>query len=463
MENKKKKIKINTIDALVLLYLLGLFGFFFFGFEVKEYSDSFQLLNQFPTRDPGYGLLLKLCRDVFTQAFFLKALGFIQNGLAVVSIWFLGRYIVKAFRFPDFFKLIVAGLLTLPHIMTPFASSTHLILTNAVLTEGVSISLFYLWIILMLRLLYEKSIWNDAGALLMALLLSLIRGQLMVCLLVWLLAMGIRLIAQRRAVWVLMAAAALAAVFALRTGIVRGYNDHFWQMNTDTFAGKAMMVANVLYVAQPEDAEKLETPYLKELCREILTAMEADGITFADAEGNILDKAMFHNDVHDKINFEYFEPVVRAWLKDTEGLDEMNYLYLMYRVDEVAAEMMKELLPQVLGDYVQNYLLVAGLGFLRSIAVEWVWLIPYAAGMYLLGLGGSSYLLIRKKGSRAAWFMLLMLLLIGGNVLATALMLQCISRYMIYNFPLFYIALLAMAGELFGWKKEDDHADSLSD
>lgn len=463
MKNKKNRIKINNIDMFVLLYLLGLFGFFFFGFEVKEYSDSFQLLNQFPTRDPGYGLLLKLCRDVFTQTWFLKALGFIQNGLAVVSIWFLSRYIVKAFRLPVFFKLIVAGLLTLPHIMTPFASSTHLILTNAVLTEGVSISLFYLWMVLMMRLLYEKSIWNDVGALVMALLLSLTRGQLMVCLIVWLLAMGIKLIAARRAAWVLMAAAALAAVFALRTGIVRGYNHHFWQMDTDTFAGKAMMVANVLYVAQPEDAEKLETPYLKELCTEILTAMEADGITFADAEGTILDKALFHNDVHDKINFEYFEPVVRAWLKDTEGLDEMNYLYLMYRVDEVAGEMMKELLPQVLADYAQNYLLVAGLGFLRSIAVEWGWLIPYAAGMYLLGLGGGIYLLIRKKGSRAAWFMLLVLVLIGGNVLATALMLQCISRYMIYNFPLFYIALLAMAGELLGWKKEDGHADSLSD
>ena len=54
--------------------------------------------------------------------------------------------------------------------------------------------------------------------------------------------------------------------------------------------------------------------------------------------------------------------------------------------------------------------------------------------------------------SMAAAFMAVMLVTIVGNVCATALMIQCISRYMIYNLPLFYMAGFLELLELFGVK-----------
>jgi hypothetical protein len=46
--------------------------------------------------------------------------------------------------------------------------------------------------------------------------------------------------------------------------------------------------------------------------------------------------------------------------------------------------------------------------------------------------------------------MALVLLLIVGNVTATSLMIMCISRYVLYNLPLFYLALILLVKEYIG-------------
>ena len=63
------------------------------------------------------------------------------------------------------------------------------------------------------------------------------------------------------------------------------------------------------------------------------------------------------------------------------------------------------------------------------------------------------YLYKNNRKSRAALLMLLALVMIGVNVFATALMIMCLSRYMIYNTALFYIAGLMCLKELYEKKK----------
>ncbi|MDE6055417.1 MAG: hypothetical protein K2G55_17045, partial [Lachnospiraceae bacterium] len=113
---------------------------------------------------------------------------------------------------------------------------------------------------------------------------------------------------------------------------------------------------------------------------------------------------------------------------------------LMIAVDEVAAELSAELMPQVIGRYAGNYINVIALGFIRTVAYENVFLAWYAVFIYIAAVVLTIILWKRDSKSRAASFMAVVLLTITGNVCATALMIQCISRYMIYNLPLFYMA-----------------------
>lgn len=452
--NLRTKLYKNKVEAGILSYLILLFGFFFFCFEVKEYGDSFQFLLMFPTRDPVYSLFLKCCRILAGEELYFGLIGFLQNTLAIASIWFLNEYITKTFQFCKGLKVLSAFLLTLPHIMTPLFSSSHLVLTNAILTEGISISLFYLWMILMLRLLYKESMGNDFSALVMAVMLSLIRGQLLICICAWVVVMSIKLIIRRKWIGILWTLLTCLVLLAGRTVFVQRYNDYFWDMPVSTFSGNPMMVANVLYVAEPEDGEKLKTPYLRELFDSIIIKMKEDKICYSDAEDGFLQKALFHDEVHDRINFDYFEPATREYLKETAGLDEMNYIPMMYQVDRIAGELARELLPHVFGRYAVSYISIVSLGLMRSIAVEFAWLIPYVFLAYIAAFVGSVFMLYKYRQNenrkKAALMMLFVLMLIFGNAMATALMLQCISRYMIYNFPLFYIAVIAIGKTFLG-------------
>ena len=120
----------------------------------------------------------------------------------------------------------------------------------------------------------------------------------------------------------------------------------------------------------------------------------------------------------------------------------------MIALDEVAAALSAELMPEVLGRYVLNYINVIALGFVRTVAYENTVLAWYAVCIYIAAVALTVVLWRRNPESMAASFMAVVLLTIVGNVCATALMIQCISRYMIYNLPLFYMAGLLELREL---------------
>ena len=104
--------------------------------------------------------------------------------------------------------------------------------------------------------------------------------------------------------------------------------------------------------------------------------------------------------------------------------------------------------PQPAGSSCKNYFVIASLGFVRSIAIDKGMLSYFAVLLYIVAIGIVLYLLRKDWKNPAAWFMIFVLLLICGTVFGTSIMIECISRYMIYNLPLFYIAGMTMLEEI---------------
>jgi hypothetical protein len=135
---------------------------------------------------------------------------------------------------------------------------------------------------------------------------------------------------------------------------------------------------------------------------------------------------------------------------ETKGIYVDRYQELMIGIDEVADKLSAYLMPKVMGKYLRNYFAVIALGFVRTVAYENVFLAVYSVLVYIAAILLTIFLWRKNHQSMAASFMAVILLTIAGNVCATALMIQCISRYMIYNLPLFYMALLLEIKELIG-------------
>ena len=461
------------------LIFFGIFALFFgvlLGTGEPIYvNDTFQYENQMVMREPGYALLIQFLRFV-SPANHYGLIIIVQNILAIFANTVFIAFLRRRFCLNMPVSFLFTAILLAPHIMTPVFASTHLVLTNSLMTEGILISLYPLSFMSLLDMMWsQKAIgWESIRTIGLFFLLSLIRGQMMVLFIVWFLVaycLAVKNALKKttetkdgRDTFVLAenigkqgfvaALAILILVFAARVMAIRVYNYCEQGLFVDTASGKAMSFANVLYVADRADGEVIQEEALRELFYEMYDAADADQMNYKYAPSGMLQKAAYHEKCHDELNFTYFGEPAKRYVWETKGIDATQYQELMIAVDEVAEQLSKELMPQVALRYVRNYIVVIILGFIRTVAYErpilaWYALFAYAAAIILMVL-----LWKKNAGSKTASFMAVVLLTIAGNVCATALMIQCISRYMIYNLPLFHRAGFLMIMEL--WNGEKD-------
>ena len=447
------------------LIFLGIFAVFFGALflmgEPVYTGDTFQYENQMVMREPGYPLLIQFLRFLSPEGHY-RILTALQNLLAVAANTAVIAFLRRRFHLNMPVSLLFAVILLAPHVMTPVFASTHLVLTNSLMTEGILFSMYPLAVMSLLDMMWSgkpvgrESFWTSG----LFFLLSLVRGQMMVLFVVWFLtayvltvrnavkrteetgnrANALELAENIAKQGLLAALAAVIIVFAARTVVVRVYNYCEQGLFVDTASGKAMAFANVLYVADREDGAAIEDDALRELFYEMYDSADADRMNYKYAPSGILNKAAYHEKCHDELNFTYFAEPAKRYVGDRKGIYTDRYQRLMIEIDEIASQMSAQLMPRVIGRYAMNYMNIIALGFVRTVAYENVFLAWYAVLIYAVAVALTILLWRKNAGGMAASFMAVMLLTIVGNVCATALMIQCISRYMIYNLPLFYMA-----------------------
>lgn len=446
----------KTSDKVAAGILFLLFGYFFFFFEARELSDSYQYLHQFVSREPVYALVLKVLTRIFGEGYKIP-LSLLQNLLAVACIYWLYYRLTELFSFSLLGKGATVLALLSPHLFTPLMSRTRMVITNSVLTEGISFSLYYLWLGLVLTILVRRN-WEKRNRSLvlslgLSLLLSLIRGQLMICIIVWCIAAAYVLLCEKNYRGILLVFLGFVFAFTAKTQMTKIYHLVESGVYINTVSGNPMMLSNALYLSEIEDGAAIEDVNLRAAYETMVTQVKEQGLAVENASGNIIERAKFHENGHETINFDIIVPVLNSYIKEKDSIDESQYRMLLVKQDQYAGEIFKAVLPEILPEYLQNYFVITALGFVRSIAVEISFLPLLSVFLYLGAVGMAVYLLVQNRTSPAAHFMLLVLLCIAGTVFGTSLMIECISRYMIYNLPFFYIAGYIMVRECLGKRK----------
>ncbi|MDE6365125.1 MAG: hypothetical protein K2L86_12840 [Lachnospiraceae bacterium] len=479
--DKQKSLSQN--DLLQNVLFCGIFVAFFACLlltgEPVYTGDTFQHENQMIMREPGYALLIQFLRFLSPDRHYWILIA-LQNLLAAAANTAVMVFMRRRFQLNLFVSFLFTGILLVPHIMTPLFSSTHLVLTNALMTEGILFSIYPVAFIQLLRAMWSGRPMGreSARALLLLFFISLIRGQMMVLFVVWFLVMFVMAVIRgvqateetgdrkntfvlaenigRQGLYAILAAFVIA--FAARSLVIHVYNYCEQGLFVDTASGTAMSFANILYVADREDGEAIENDALRALFYEMYDRADADQMNYKYAPSGILGRALHHEQCHDDLNFIYFAEPAKQYVGETQNIYSDRYQELMIAIDEVAGGLSAQLMPQVLGRYILNYFSVTALGFVRTVAYENPVLVRYAVFIYAAAIALTLLLWQRAPKSMAASFMAVVLLTIAGNVCATALMIQCISRYMIYNLPLFYMAGFLELRELFIMKKQGGKA-----
>lgn len=458
MKTEKLKItKQNIGYALAWVIIGAFFCFLCFYYGVGEYPDSGTYIENNMDREPFYPLLLKGFRAVFGQEVYLKAMIFVQNVFAFLVTGYLYSYVTKRFALNRLFSAGALAVLLAPHLLTGAFASSGIILTNAILSEGVTLSLYQMFFGLLLKMFLEEDRQGRYTALawFTALAAVFTRGQMLVMLPIWMIVCiaGVcrrkdRAV-QNRAIRIFLIVVMTAAAFMIRSAGIKAYNSVVFGHAQGNTGGNMTLLTNVLYSTDAKDIElaagefdEAERVLLKKIHTEIL----AQHMSFADAGNGFQNRILHHEDCHDKIKFHILYEYLQDFME--ERMPDADAETIKSEMDVLAGRYMKAVLPKCMGNWFITYFYVALGGFIRTVAIIHPVLFWFALLIYIVAAVLMWYLFRRDKQHDAAWMMSMVLFMTAANVCATALTIMCLSRYMIYNMALFYLAGLVCVWEV---------------
>lgn len=424
------------------LWLLGTTGI---------YNDSNQYIAMHIHREPLYSFFLWIFRSLFGETKYLDIVRFLQNGLAAFSVIWLAESLKKQFDFGQWMEALVCLILLAPHIITPVFSASGLVLSNGVISEALGLPLFYLFTAQCMKMVYTRQRGVALSSLLLSLFLSLVRGQMMFAILLWLVFAGAVVIVEKKklAKRLLICVVCTALAFGTRTLLVKSYNLVFNGYFINNTFGSVGLLANILYASDEEDAERIADQDARVMFELSYRLAKEQGATYQDAPEGFFNRAAHLEKWHDAIKFEMIEEPWRQ-LHDREGF--IDYIPENVESDRIAATIVKSLLPAVLGRWLYDYLALACYGLIRSIAVVHPLLNWYALTAYLAYIVLAALAWRKNHNSNAVWLAAFSLLAVLANVFATSMIIMCLSRYVIYGLPLFYVSGLMLLYELAGGK-----------
>ncbi len=440
-----KDKKLDLIDIVIGVVFSVFFLCLLITGEPLYLGDSGQYINQYVTREPIYPLIIQFLRWISEEYYYWLVIVF-QNILAIIANTMFVCYLRRTFSCKTYVLPVIILVMLAPHIATPLASLTNFVLTNSLLTEGITFSLYLFYVKYLLEMIWSKELFgrNTWFAFGWAVLISLVRGQFMTLMIVWFLVGCCKVFYRKQWKYLVGLVLLMMLAFIGRSMFTRIYNYCEQGLFVGTASGKTTAFSNVLYVADRVDGEAIEDEELRNLYYDVYDAIYESEYNYAFAPSGLIERGLYHEQCHDRIKFDVFLEKAKAYVGESQGIYTDQYQLLMVEVDDIATQMQNELMPKVFIRYVCNYLSVISLGFVRSVAYLHPILNVYAVVIYLLAIALGIVLWRKKPDAKSVKFMAVVFLMLLGNVTATGLFIMCLSRYVLYNISLFYMAGLFM-------------------
>ena len=427
----------------LLLFFLGMYAVCGIGI----YNDSEQYITMHIHREPLYPLFLAFFRAIAGEDAGLTLAVITQNLLTACSIFFLTEYLCRKFSLGVMEELLLVVLEIMPHLVTKFVSAYGIFIESSIMSEALCIPLFQFFVLFTLRMIFDNKTRDIVLSFLTAWLLSMTRGQFMTTILVWMVIYGFLLILHKQYKKLLIPALAVVCAFGLRSLAVHTYNYFVTGYFMGNTYGQVNTLTNVIYACDEEDGGVFEEDSLERLFFDRFYAQADEmGANYKYGGDTFRERAEHLEEYHDRLKFEVLEAGLSAYFWTVEGTEDY---YTQSRLsDEMAGQMLKKLLPVCVGQWLYDYVLLCTYGFIRSIAVVHPLVNRIALLIYGAAIGLFAWQLLHNRKSDAIWVMGVVLLFIAANVCATSITIMCLSRYMIYGFSFFYIALYLLGKEV---------------
>ena len=261
-EDKNALINIKKDDFIILIVLMviGIIIFFFVGrnrgYVLYKDSEAFLKTGYREAYNvgmmPGYCFLVEIIRRIIGEKRYLDVLAFLQGLLAIVVLIRFSFFIKDEFKLNIPETILIFVLSTLPY----WYSMPEEIATHAIMTESVSFSVMYIYMYYMLKGIYHSSYRNMTFAVVSAFIMTLIRKQLILFLLLGIVVIAYmlmrRIIKKKRVLFIIL----LGAVISCFVGLFSAYLYSYPQKSSMTFDQVTYSLAGkAIYMSKSEDSE----------------------------------------------------------------------------------------------------------------------------------------------------------------------------------------------------------------
>lgn len=441
------KTKRNNLYSLILGIVSIAFYLFFAFFDGAVICvDSPSYINMSITREFLYPALLAIFRSLFGEPYLLYVV-ILQSLLTAFAAWKITIYIRDKFALGYVSSTVIFLIPIFVSLLNRFIAKRGSMYSNSILTEGLAIPLFLLFICYIYDYLVEETYKSFiVSSILSGILIALRKQMYITFILLFLVYLFVQIRSKENTdrIWIrsIIKAFAVCAIIFLSVTLL----DHtFNYIVRGRFVGHSsdnrFVLTMVIYASEEEYAEVLPEK-LQPLFLDIYETCNEQGYLMNNAGKGWYNNVSHFGDNYDFIQIDTMWPAIRQFVGENYT-DDSTDLELI--TDEITNEMIISLLPKTVPKITRvlcnNFLS----GLITTIAQRNRILIYYSLVAYLgyILLLGFYWKRIGKMDDTIK-LCLLTLLSIVVNVGLVSTVIFCQTRYTIYNMPMFYISLCVM-------------------
>lgn len=406
-------------------------------------SDTSQYIDMKAYLAPLYPSFLAFLQ-VFIQseAFLVYAVVIVQTVFAVCVINSLLEILCKEFSCQALERIIIYVLLLSAYFKAIVGQGSC---NLWILTEGLSYSLFYFFVMCSILFLSKKTGKSCALLVFSTVLLAACRTQFLTCF-GMVMVYGLYLLYKKKInskKYFSIGMLVLLGVVSV-WGLQCGYKKIADQSEEKSWK-KARVVRQLFYFAEESDAEKIDDIKERELFIEIYSEMKSRDYILSEMEGNWLNEVeMYSNRCNESfcILLDESNGYIESHFKDMDSIEKEHLLHKILLNQEDALKI-----------YYFDWFLMA----LKAIPVALAkGLFIYISPLEIIGIIFSVFIVVfmltlmfydiicEKKISKEVAFCGFQLIFLFVNIVTTGFMIRPMPRYLAYSFGIFYISLFML-------------------
>lgn len=469
---KMNSDKVGNDRLFLFLFPVLFYAFFCFFDGVVICVDSPTYIDMALSREPFYPFFLAINRVLFGEGY-LQIVVLCQSLLMAYAVYRISYFVQREFALPIYIGWLLEMVCIATSLLCRFVAKRGSMYSNSIMTEAVCIPLFLLFSQLALDYLFYENRKSLLGATACSFIMISSRKQMyitMILLLVIILFVHLIRHKSRKKVLVYVAVV-LLGIIGCNKGFEYTYSYVVHGETASHFNDNRFLATMIFFVAESEDATYIQDNEIRDLFEDILSICTDSGYTRQTCqEESLRGMVSFFADHYDHIQIDTMWPMIEDFSAGKIS-DPENMVARETMTDEVTSQIISDLLPHTWTRIAEIFWGSCIHGYFNTVAKDHSVLNVFSVILgilYILLLAiqirkdwwcakdRSSEIQVKQKMeilSKASLLGIYVIAAMGLNIAVVSMFIFCQTRYMIYNMPLFYIALIVLLVSVFGDKK----------